>query len=391
VTARAEAGATDADATFRRMATTDRDYYELLGVGRDASDAEIKKAFRGLARELHPDVSDEPDAHERFREVVEAYEVLSKTETRSLYDRYGHAGLRSGGFQPGHMDFGNLADLFAAFFGDDVLLGGGRSGRARGADLAAIVQIDLVEAAHGTTRDVPYEAAVPCRRCGGDGAEPGTAITVCEACNGAGRLQQVTRSVFGEFVRTQTCPACGGTGRRIEQPCSDCDGAGRVVEERTLAVEIPPGIHDGQRIRLSGEGHAGPLGGRAGDVYVQVRVRPDERFVREGDDVFSTLELTITQAALGATVVVPTLDGEEELELEPGTQPGQVVVLRGHGMPVLHGRGRGDQRVLVNVLVPRRLNDEQRRLLREFEEHADEHTYAREDGGFFDRLKSAFR
>ena len=372
------------------MATTDRDYYELLGVGREASDSEIKRAFRRLARELHPDVSDEPDAGERFRDVVEAYEVLSKAETRQLYDRYGHAGLRSGGFQPGHVDFGNLADLFAAFFGDDVL--GGRSrGGAPGADLAAIVEIDLVEAAHGITRDVPFEAAVGCAHCNGNGAEPGTPITACPTCNGVGRLQQVTRSVFGEFVRTQTCSTCGGSGRRIEQPCEQCKGAGRVLEERTVSVDIPPGIHHGQRIRLSGEGHAGLLGARAGDVYVEVRIRPDERFVREGDDVYATVELTFTQAALGAKVALPTLDGEEELDLPAGTQPGEIVVLRGRGMPVLQGFGRGDQRVLVNVLVPRRLNDEQRRLLREFDEHADEETYAKSEGGLFDRLKSAFR
>jgi len=372
------------------MATTDRDYYELLGVGRDASDGEIKQAFRRLARELHPDVSDEPDAQERFREVVEAYEVLSKTETRELYDRYGHAGLRGGGFQPGHVDFGNLADLFAAFFGDDALFGGRGGGRARGADLAATVEIDLVEAAQGATREVPFEVAVTCPHCGGDGAEPGSATTTCDACNGVGRLQQVTRSVFGEFVRTQTCPRCSGSGKRIEQPCTRCNGGGRVVEERTLAVEIPPGIHDGQRIRLGGEGHAGHLGGRAGDVYVEVRVRPDGRFVREGDDIFSAVELTITQAALGATVTVPTLEGEEELALPAGTQPGEVVVLPGRGMPVLQSFRRGDQRVLINVLVPRHLNEEQRRLLHEFDEHADERTYG-DEGGFFERLKSAFR
>jgi molecular chaperone DnaJ len=374
------------------MATTDRDYYELLGVARDASDAEIKRAFRRLARELHPDVSDAPDAQERFREVVEAYEVLSKSETRDLYDRYGHAGLRSGGFQAGHVDFGNLADLFSAFFGDDVLFGGrAGGGRVRGADLAATVEIDLVEAAYGVTREVPFEAAVTCAHCGGGGAEPGTEITTCSTCNGSGRLQQVTRSVFGEFVRTQTCPACAGSGRRIEQPCSECRGAGRVVEDRMLAVEIPPGIHHGQRIRLSGEGHAGLVGGRAGDVYVEVRIRPDERFVREGDDIYATADLTFTQAALGATVSIPTLDGAEELELPPGTQPGEIVVLRGRGMPVLQGHGRGDQRILVNVLVPRHLDDDQRRLLREFDEHADERTYGKADGGLFDKLKSAFR
>ena len=373
------------------MATTDRDYYELLGVGRDASGGEIKRAFRRLARELHPDVSEAPDADERFREVVEAYEVLSRTETRELYDRYGHAGLRSGGFQAGHVDFGSLADLFSAFFGDDVLFGGrSGSGRARGADLAAAVEIDLVEAAHGVTREVPFEAAVTCARCGGDGAEPGSEITTCSTCDGSGRLQQVTRSVFGEFVRTQTCPACSGSGRRVEQVCAECRGAGRVVEERTIAVEIPPGIHHGQRIRLSGEGHAGLVGGRAGDAYVEVRIRPDERFVREGDDIYSTVELTFTQAALGAVLSVPTLDGEEELDLSPGTQPGEIVVLRGRGMPVLQGHGRGDQKILVNVLVPRRLTDEQRRLLREFDRQADEHTYGKSEG-LFDKLKSAFR
>ena len=373
------------------MATTDRDYYELLGVGRNATDAEIKRAFRRLARELHPDVSDAPDAQEQFREVVEAYEVLSKTETRDLYDRYGHAGLRSGGFQAGHVDFGNLADLFSAFFGDDVLFGGGAgSRRARGADLAAIVEIDLVEAAHGVSREVPFEAAVICARCGGDGAEPGSEITTCPTCAGSGRHQQVTRSVFGEFVRTQTCPECSGSGRRIEQPCTECRGAGRVVEERTLTVDIPPGIHHGQQIRVSGEGHAGVLGGRAGDVYVEVRIRPHERFVREGDDIYATVDLTFTQAALGATVSIPTLDGQEELELPPGTQPGEIVVLARRGMPVLQGRGRGDQRILVNVLVPRRLNDEQRRLLHEFDEQADERTYGKSEG-LFDKLKSAFR
>jgi molecular chaperone DnaJ len=372
------------------MATTQRDYYEVLGVPRTANEAEIKKAFRGLARSLHPDVSEAPDAEERFREVVEAYEVLSKTETRELYDRYGHAGLRGGGFTPTSFDFGSLSDLFAAFFGDDLFGVSARPRRARGADVGAKIEIELAEAASGIEREVPFPVAVACAKCGGGGAEPGTEPVTCPTCGGAGRLRQVSRTAFGEFVRTQTCSACGGAGRVIEHPCSNCGGSGRVVEERTLTVDVPPGIHDGQQIRISGEGHAGSLGARAGDVYVQVRIRPDSRFVREGNDIFSTVDLTMTEAALGATLRVPTLEGEVELEFEPGTQPGEIRVLRGRGMPVLQGFGRGDQRVLVNVQVPRRLNEEQRRLLEQFGSTADEDTY-RPDEGFFEKLKSAFR
>ena len=371
------------------MATAERDYYEVLGVGRDAGEAEIKKAFRRLARELHPDVSAAPDAEERFKEAVEAYEVLSKRETRELYDRFGHAGLRSGGFRPTTFDFGSLADIFSAFFGDDLLSQTMRA-RGRGADIAADVVIELAEAAKGTKRDVPFQVAVPCGRCDASGVEPGTQATTCPTCQGLGRLQQVSRSAFGEFVRTQTCPACGGAGRVIEHPCRDCEGSGQVLKERTLEVEIPPGIHDGQRIRLTGEGHFGVLGGRAGDVYVRVRIRPDERFVREGDDIFSTVNLTMTQAALGARVAVPTLDGETVLEFDPGTQAGEVVVLRGRGMPVLQGFGRGDQRVFVNVVIPHQLTDEQRDLLEQFDRLAGEETY-RPDEGFFDKLRSAFR
>jgi molecular chaperone DnaJ len=371
------------------MATTGRDYYEVLGVARGAGDDEIKKAFRALARELHPDVSDSPDAEERFREVAEAYEVLSNSERRELYDRYGHAGLRSGGFTPGHFDFGSLSDIFSAFFGDD-LFGGPTRRNARGADIAAEVELELVEAARGAMREVPFTVAVACEHCGGSGAEPGSAVSSCPTCGGVGRVREVSRSVFGEFVRTHTCPTCSGTGQKFEQLCEVCEGAGRTLEERKLEVTIPAGIHDGQRIRISGEGHAGALGGRAGDAYVLVHVRPDARFVRDGNDVFSTVELTMTQAALGATVTVPTLEGEEQLAFKPGTQPGEVHVLHGHGMPVLQGYGRGDHRVLVNVLVPHRLTEEQRRLLEEFERGVGEDTY-KADESFFEKLKSAFR
>jgi molecular chaperone DnaJ len=372
------------------MATGQRDYYELLGVERTADEAEIKRAFRKLARTLHPDVSAEPDAEERFREVVEAYEVLSKSETRQVYDRYGHAGLKGGGFTPTSFDLGSLSDLFAAFFGDDIFGAGGRPRRSRGADVVAQIEIDLAQAATGTTRQVPFPVSVTCGTCRGSGARAGTQPVTCAACGGRGRLQHVSRSAFGDFVRTQTCPTCGGAGRVVEEPCPECDGSGLTVEERALDVEIPPGIHDGQQIRISGEGHAGSLGGRAGDVYVQVHVRPDPRFVRDGNDIFCTVELTITEAALGTTVTVPTLGGDVELELEPGTQPGELRVLRGRGMPVLQGFGRGDQRILVNVKVPRRLTEEQRRLLEEFERSAGKEAYEA-DEGFFEKLKSAFR
>jgi molecular chaperone DnaJ len=371
------------------MATTDRDLYELLGVPRDADEAAIKKAFRRLARELHPDVSSEPDAEARFREAAEAYEVLTNSETRALYDRYGHAGLRSGGYTPSGFDMGGLGDLFATFFGDDTFGGQGRRAR-RGADVAAEIQITLVDAARGTTAGVPFEVAVPCATCGGDGVEPGTSPVVCNRCGGSGRLQHVSRSVFGEFVRTQSCPQCRGAGQIVEHPCKACGGAGRRSERRTIDVKVPAGIHGGQRIRVSGEGHVGALGGRAGDVYVLVHVQPDPRFVREGNDIFSQVDLTVVQAALGAEVEVETLEGPVTLTLEPGVQPGDVRVLRGRGMPVLQGFGRGDHRVLVNVTVPRRLSDDQRRLLAEFDAASDEHTY-HHDESFFDKLKSAFR
>ena len=372
------------------MATTRRDYYEVLGVARGASDDEIKHAFRSLAREVHPDVSDAPDAEERFKEVVEAYEVLSSSERREIYDRFGHEGLRSGGFTPS-FDFGNLSDLFSAFFGDDVFGGGARAAaQRRGEDVGAEIEIELVAAARGATVKVPFEVAATCKACGGDGVEPGTQPRPCQRCEGSGRLHQVSRSLFGEFVRTQTCPDCRGRGEIVDHPCTECRGAGRVSESRSIDVDVPAGIHNGQRIRVSGEGHAGALGGRAGDVYVLVHVKPDPRFVREGNDIYSQVDLTIVEAALGSTVTVETLEGPVELELPAGVQPGEVRVLRGKGMPVLQGFGHGDQRVLVNVSVPRRVTDEQRRLLEEFEARSDEHTY-RHDESFFEKLKSAFR
>jgi molecular chaperone DnaJ len=372
------------------MSTTQRDYYEVLGVPRTAGEQEIKKAFRKLARELHPDVSDHPEAEARFREATEAYEALSNPETRQLYDRYGHAGLRSGGFQPTNFGINTFGDLFSAFFGED-LFGGGRRGRAaaRGADVLAEIEITLVEAAHGRKVTVPIETAVTCRTCHGDGAAPGSTPIVCARCGGTGLLRHVSRGILGEFVRQAACPDCNGAGRRVEQYCDTCQGSGRTVEQRKLEVEIPEGIHDGQRIRLTGEGHAGGLGARAGDAYIQVRVRDDERFVREGNDIFSQVDLTVVDAALGTTLEVETLDGSQELEFDPGTQPGEVRVLRGKGMPVLQGFGRGDHRVLVNVTVPRKLTPEQRRLLEEFDELSDDETYHHHQG-FFEKLRNIF-
>ena len=373
------------------MATAKRDYYEVLGLSRGAGEKEIKKSFRALARDLHPDVSEHPDAEERFREAAEAYEVLSKRETRELYDRYGHEGLRTGGFRPTEFDLSNLADIFSAFFGDDLFgpaPGGRRPGR--GGDVLAEVEIDLGEAAEGVSKGVPFPVTVSCKTCDGTGAAAGTDPETCTRCGGAGRLQSVSSSVFGRFIHTQTCPKCRGTGEIVRTPCRECRGAGRVTEERTLEVEIPAGIHDGQRIRLSGEGHAGVLGGRSGDAYVAVRIRPDPRFVRDGNDIISTVNLTMTQAALGTSVSIPTLDGEADLEFKPGTQPGEIRVLRGKGMPVLHGFGRGDHRVLVNVAVPRHLSDEQRRLLEEFERMEHEGNY-KPGEGFFEKLRAAFR
>ncbi len=340
--------------------STPRDPYEVLGVRRDASEGQIKKAFRQLARELHPDVNaHDPDAEEKFKEAAEAYEILSDAERRATYDRYGHEGLRSGGYAPNFDAFGSIGDLFEAFFGG----GGGRSGPSPGADVAVAVDIDLLEAARGAKVEVSFEAVDRCEHCHGNGAEPGTPIETCERCGGAGQLQVTRRTPFGQMVRTMICDRCNGDGRVPTKPCHDCRGRGRRAAARVAEVEVPSGIADGQRIRLAGRGNAGELGAPAGDLYVLVRVRPDERFVRERDDLITALDVPAPLAALGATLEVPTLEGTHAVEVPAGTQPGDVLTLRGQGMPALGRSRHGDLQVVMNVVIPRRLTGEQRELL----------------------------
>jgi molecular chaperone DnaJ len=371
-----------------------RDYYEILGVSRDADDATIKKAFRRLARELHPDVNrHDPNAEEKFKEAAEAYEVLSDPERRATYDRYGHEGLRSGGYAPNFEGFGSVADIFEAFFGGGGFggaFGGARPGGAiQGGDVAVAADIDLAEAATGKTIEVSYEAVVTCERCRGNGAEPGTPIETCPRCQGAGQVRSVVRTPFGQVMRAAVCDACHGDGRLPKDPCHECSGRGRKVERPTVSVEVPSGIADGQRIRLTGRGHAGERGGPAGDLYVLIRVREDARFVRDGDDLVTAVDVAAPLAALGTTVPVPTLEGEVDVEIPAGTQPATTLTVRGAGMPALRGRRHGDLRVIVNVVVPRHLNHRQRELLEELADSMTEHNL-RSDEGVFSKLKRAF-
>jgi len=364
-----------------------RDYYDVLGVARGASDGDVKKAFRRLARELHPDVNrEDPGAEERFKEAAEAYEVLSDPTRRATYDRYGHEGLRQGGYSPAAEGFGSFADIFDAFFGGGFA-GAARNGPVQGGDVAVSVEVDLAEAARGASVEVSYRAVARCERCKGNGAEPGTPIETCERCGGQGRLQAVTRSPFGQVVRTVACDVCGGDGKVARTPCTVCGGEGRTTAERRVSVDIPAGIADGQRIRLSGRGHDGERGGPAGDLYVLVRVTEDERFVRDGDDLVTVVDIPATVAALGARISVPTLDGPQDVGLDAGTQPGETITLRGQGMPVLRRPGRrGDLRAVVNVVIPRKLSREQRDLLHRLADSLTERNLG-EDEGMLAKLK----
>jgi len=368
-----------------------RDPYEVLGVSREAGEADVKKAFRRLARELHPDVNThDPEAEEKFKEAADAYEILSDAERRATYDRFGFGGLESRGYASEAHGFGSFADIFDAFFGGDPF--GRGSGRVQGGDVGVEVQITLAEAATGTKAKVSYDMVDPCDRCGGSRAEPGSEVHACGNCGGAGRVRAVSRTAFGQLVREQVCEVCGGEGRVPSQPCTACSGSGRRAVRKTLDVDIPAGIADEQRIRLGGRGHAGDRGGPPGDLYVLVRVAEDERFVRDGTNLVTVVDVPAPAAALGTTVTVPTLDGDEEIEIPPGTQPATVVTLRGRGMPAVGRRGRGDQQVVLNVLIPRNLTARQRELLAELHESLGEDNLREPgDDSIVGKLRRAFR
>jgi len=361
-----------------------RDPYEVLGISRDASEQQIKKAFRQLARELHPDVNaHDPEAEQKFKEAAEANEILADPERRATYDRYGHDGLRAGGYAPNFDGFGSISDLFSALFG-----GGGAGAPAQGGDIAVRIELDLIEAAHGAKVEVAYEAIDRCEHCHGNGAEPGTPIESCERCGGAGQLQATTRTPFGQMVRTVICDVCHGDGRVPTDPCRECRGRGRLARRKELEVEVPIGIAEGQRIRLTGRGHAGEAGAPAGDLYVVVSVREDERFVREGDDLITALDVSAPQAALGGTLEIPTLEGTTTIELPTGSQPGEVLTLRGEGMPSLRRGRHGDIRVVLNVVIPRRLSAEQRELVEQLNDSLTEENL-RSQESMFAKLRRA--
>jgi molecular chaperone DnaJ len=376
-----------------------RDYYEVLGVERDADLQRIKRAYRKLAREHHPDVNQcDPECEEKFKEATEAYEVLSDAEKRRLYNAYGHEGLRgrgaggAGGF--GFDDFPGFSDLFESLFGS---FGGGgpfagsqSGGPARGDDLAVEVYLTLEEAAFGVEKEITFTAQATCPTCEGVGTTDPSSVETCSQCRGLGRVRTIRRTMLGQFVQTGPCPRCSGMGQVIDSPCKECRGEGRVIAERKVTVQIPAGVDGGQQIRATGRGGAGERSARAGDLYVRVRVEPHELFERRGDDVLYDVELTMVQAALGATLTIPTLDGEVEVEFEPGTQPGERKVLRGRGVPHLSGHGRGDQEILTTVLIPHDLDEQHRQLLRDLDDTLTAEHYASKPDGVLHKLRNLF-
>ena len=370
-----------------------RDYYEILGVSREASEAEIKKAYRRLARDHHPDVNaHDAGAEERFKELTEAYEVLSNQESRRAYDTYGHRVPRgaTGGY-PGGDPFGGFQDIFEAFFGDrgfgGSFFGTATRGPSRGADAEVEVEVTLREAAYGADREVNVQTVKNCRICDGVG---GTESHTCSTCGGAGVVRMVREGILGQMVSTQTCSACGGRGRIIDVYCDTCRGSGRVSEVERRLLRIPEGIESGMRLRVTGAGHAGEPGALPGDLYVTISVEKDPELMRDGEDLVHRMRINFVEAALGTEAEVPTLDGTVPVKIEPGTQPGTTLKLRGEGMPRMRRRGRGDLKVVVDVMVPTRLTGEQRELLERFEAVSGEETY-NGGGSFFDRLRGVFR
>ncbi len=371
------------------MPTKKRDYYEVLGVDRNGSAEEVKKAFRRLAMQYHPDRNSEDGAEAKFKEIGEAYEVLSDLEKRSAYDRYGHAGLQ--GFDVGRgfdgVDFGGFGDIFDAFFGGSNGRGGGRA--QRGADRRLDLDIAFEDAAFGCEREVAIDRVERCARCGGHGSEPGSQAARCPACEGSGQVRRVSKSFFGQFVNIAACAQCRGEGRMITDPCRDCRGMGRERRSRQLAVKIPSGVNDGSRMRLSGEGDVGSGGGSPGHLYVYINVAAHPHFARDEDDLIYELEMNPAQAALGFEATVPTLEGETtSLRLAPGTQSGQVFVMKGKGVPRLHAGGRGDLLVRATVVTPTDLSEEQRELLRQLAESLGT-PFSESEKGILGKIKGA--
>ena len=366
-----------------------RDYYEILGVPRGASDEQIKKAFRRLAFQYHPDHNREADAEEKFKELNEAYEVLSDAEKRAYYDRYGQVATSDlFGFE--NFNFGGLGDIFDAFFGG-ATTSARRRAPQKGADLQARLNLSFEEAVFGTNKEFEIWRTENCSLCYGIGSQPGTNPQKCPNCNGIGEVRRIQQSLFGRFVQTTTCPRCHGQGTIIAQPCPKCKGSGREKVKRKLTVTIPPGIDETYRMRLSNEGEAGIYGGPPGDIYITFSTKAHKLFERRGIDILYKLSINFAQAALGNDVEVPTLDGKTILKIPPGTQSGKVFHIKGKGVPRLSSKGRGDQIVIIQVVTPQSLDDEQRRL---FEELAKTLPQAKipenEDKGIVDKIKSAF-
>jgi molecular chaperone DnaJ len=371
-----------------------RDYYDILGLERGATDEEIKRAFRRLAQRHHPDVDTSDGADQRFKELNEAYRILSDRQRRAAYDMFGHAGVdgaSAGGFEGfGGGGFGPFGDIFDAFFGGSPA-GTRRRGRVvAGADLRYDLTIEFAEAVFGVTKEIVFPTLVQCARCGGVGGEPGTEPERCPECNGTGEKRRVAQTILGQMVNIVACPRCRGEGRIVTTPCTACEGDGRTPEERTLQVSIPAGIDDGQRIALEGQGEAGPRGGPPGDLFVAVQVRDHPELIRRGTELYHELPVTFPQAALGATLEVPTVEGSEEVEIPPGTQSGHEVRLRGKGVPRLRGAGRGDLHVVVNVVVPSKMGKRERELLRELDEVSAPAVLPKGGPSVFDRIREIF-